>query len=659
MRRIVSSELQPSEPPPGSGLKLPSLKAGWQSLKDRLGIARASDTPVAHGRRKHDDEESDSDGDDDFNEFKFFGNDTKREAPMVPVRAAKSSSSGDPGVLLLRSGDYGAILEGGQAPKRERFASVSSKALQARANDASLRGNSYGANGLKLSSSPTAVDNVGSMLSPDGALSTSQSFRNGHRANRGAWGDGGGPTTKMPSDTLPMASRRESSNATPSPAATSSGARHISDTWAASSARVHSQPNSTGPRGLTSPASVQHARDPLPSSPGQQLLVVSPALPPLMRRQDWVLEDYDVSRLMARTSSYVMQRATCMHSGLPVCLKTYNILAFSRESFNLLRQEVELQARLVHKHVLKMFGAFVDDGQFVIVYEHAPRGDLAAVMERFRLGAAEVVDVVIRPLLSAIAFVHSRGVCHGNVKGECIMFMQDWRLALTGLSSATNFAPASRSRRHRHEGSESSSSQYQGSGGVRSAGMLPTASRSSRSNMGAAAAAAALLNTAPELAHGSRVGGNGAAATDDGSCHGGGEVDYYSDPDFVVKAAADVAMVGRLTYELLVGCPPAIRLMGVDEDEDANDALDEGSDEGGDGYADDGGAGRRRSRARMASCPEELHFPSSVPPQARRFIRCMLAREALDRPLASDLLRDPWLLATAQTSRRRSSEMRR
>eukprot|EP00198_Chlamydomonas_reinhardtii_P006451 XP_001695787.1 predicted protein [Chlamydomonas reinhardtii] len=384
-----------------------------------------------------------------------------------------------------------------------------------------------------------------------------------------------------------------------------------------------------------------------------------------MRRSSWSLEDYDVSRLMAKTSSYAMQRATCMQSGLPVCLKMYNMMTFSRESFNMLRQEVELQARLVHKHVLKMFGAFVDDGQFVVVYEHPPRGDLAAVMERFRLGAAEVADVVIRPLLSALAFMHSRGVCHGNIKGECILFMQDWRLALTGLASATNFAPASHSRRHRRNDSDGCSSQhqhYQGSTAVRSASMMQggsRSSRSSRSNMGAATTA--LLNTAPELVHGSRSGGGGAALVDEGSWSGGGggDIDYFNDPEFAGKAAADVAMVGRLTYELLVGCPPPIRLADMDDD-DANDALEEDDSDAGGGYDDGGGdAGRWRSQARMVSCPEHLHFPSSVPPQARRFIRCMLAHDAFDRPLASDLLRDPWLLAMAQTARRRSSEMRR
>ncbi|KAG2447307.1 hypothetical protein HYH02_007637 [Chlamydomonas schloesseri] len=676
MRRILSSELEAPSPAgassAASGLKLPALKAGWQSLKERLGIARASDTPTSHVRRQEP-QDSDQDSDDDFDEIKFFSND-KRGAPAVPSGGGgrgKSSTSGggDPGLLVLRSGDFGAILtsdSGQTTPKRERFASVSSKVLQMRATtDSTMRGTGYGMNGQLLSSSPTAVDAAGNALSPDGGLTASQSLRNGLSSNRGAWGDGGGggPTLKVPSDTVPTASRRDSGTpGTSAPTTPSSARRPTSDAWGASTSHPHSQPHSVVARGLSSSATIPHAREPALSSSGQQLLAVSPVLPPLMRRSEWVMEDYDISRLMARTSSYVLQRATCMHSGLPVCLKTYNMAAFSRESFNMLRQEVELQARLVHNNLLKVFAAFVDDGQLAIVYEHAPRGDLGAVMERFTLGTAEVTEVVIRPLLKALAFMHSRGVCHGNLKGDCIMFMQDWRLAITGLASATNFAAASRSRRHRHEGSDSFSHpqpHHRGSGSVRSAGMpLPGASsRSSRSNMSAAAATASLLNTAPDLSsYGSR---SGYGAEDGSSSHGGGpDIDYYSDPDFTTKAGADVAMVGRLMYELLVGSPPPIRLVGVDEDEDANDALlDEGdSDESSDGP---GSPGRPRSQARLVSSPEELPFPSSVAPQARRFIRSMLAREAFDRPTASDLLRDPWLLSAAQTARRRSSEMRR
>lgn len=67
--------------------------------------------------------------------------------------------------------------------------------------------------------------------------------------------------------------------------------------------------------------------------------------------------------------------------------------------------------------------AVQDDGQFVVVYEHPPRGDLAAVMERFRLGAAEV-----------------RGSRTGTKRADMGALAPIWWVAIKALDRQLNLA---------------------------------------------------------------------------------------------------------------------------------------------------------------------------------------------------------------------------
>jgi hypothetical protein len=65
------------------------------------------------------------------------------------------------------------------------------------------------------------------------------------------------------------------------------------------------------------------------------------------------------------------------------------------------------------------------DKHVVLVMEYASRGDLYGIQRATaehpfgrRQDEGRVVSVVLRPLLAALAFLHSRGICHrGEARG--------------------------------------------------------------------------------------------------------------------------------------------------------------------------------------------------------------------------------------------------
>ena len=109
-----------------------------------------------------------------------------------------------------------------------------------------------------------------------------------------------------------------------------------------------------------------------------------------------------------------MYRATCRFSGSTVVLKVYDLTAICElYQFQIFR-EIRLHSKLQHPHVVDLLAAFREGQQVVLVLEHAPGGDLFALLGRYggRLAERMAVQLVLEPFLRVMAFMHARGLCH-------------------------------------------------------------------------------------------------------------------------------------------------------------------------------------------------------------------------------------------------------
>ncbi|PNH04605.1 Serine/threonine-protein kinase ark1, partial [Tetrabaena socialis] len=154
---------------------------------------------------------------------------------------------------------------------------------------------------------------------------------------------------------------------------------------------------------------------PAPAASTVRLLAVSPSLPLAMRRPGdiWRLEDFSISKRLYKGSTSAVYRAVCLYSGLTVALKVY---FFQKVPPNV--REIEIHSQMAHKNVLRLYAAFMDEQRVVLVLEHAARGDLYGTLRRMggRMSAAQAVEMVMRPLVGALASMHSAGVCHRDIK---------------------------------------------------------------------------------------------------------------------------------------------------------------------------------------------------------------------------------------------------
>ncbi|KAF5839827.1 hypothetical protein DUNSADRAFT_18489 [Dunaliella salina] len=165
----------------------------------------------------------------------------------------------------------------------------------------------------------------------------------------------------------------------------------------------------------------------------------------------WGLADFELTgHLHSGKSSEVVQ-GTCKRSGTPCVIKAYSLMRMSESERVHLHREITLQRRLDHPSITQLYCAFVEQGMFApgsdtrfthvsLVLEHAPGGNLAKYLKERggQLPEAEAVELVMRPLLTALQFIHEQGIVHRDIKPENLLLDADKRLKVADFGLAVD-----------------------------------------------------------------------------------------------------------------------------------------------------------------------------------------------------------------------------
>ncbi|KEG11385.1 putative protein kinase [Trypanosoma grayi] len=141
----------------------------------------------------------------------------------------------------------------------------------------------------------------------------------------------------------------------------------------------------------------------------------------------WSLDDFEMGRKLGEGRFGKIYLARERRTKCAVVLKCLSKdMIHYHDLAHQLRREVELQeyAGRYHRHVLRLFAFFWDDVRVFLVLEYADGGNLQKLLDsrpQQRLSEDETRHV-LRPLLSALAFMHDRDIIHRDVKPDNILF---------------------------------------------------------------------------------------------------------------------------------------------------------------------------------------------------------------------------------------------
>jgi len=138
---------------------------------------------------------------------------------------------------------------------------------------------------------------------------------------------------------------------------------------------------------------------------------------------------YQVAEEIGRGGMAVVHRAYQPQLERWVALKVLQTAAASQEEFlTRFRREARAIAALRHPNILTIYDYGEDEGVAYIVMEYVPGGTLKAHLSGSPLTWAEVAPLVI-PVAQALAYAHSQGIVHRDVKPANILLARpDWPL---------------------------------------------------------------------------------------------------------------------------------------------------------------------------------------------------------------------------------------
>ncbi len=87
-----------------------------------------------------------------------------------------------------------------------------------------------------------------------------------------------------------------------------------------------------------------------------------------------------------------------------------------------LLQEARILNSLDHPNIIKVYEVLQDFEQTAVVLEHLPGGSLLEHLNHPLFQSYEAIATIMEQLLSAVAYLHSNGIIHKDIKLENIMF---------------------------------------------------------------------------------------------------------------------------------------------------------------------------------------------------------------------------------------------
>ena len=117
-------------------------------------------------------------------------------------------------------------------------------------------------------------------------------------------------------------------------------------------------------------------------------------------------------------------------------------------------RELQAMIRLKSPHTVQVFGAITSrKDRFVLVMELMPGGDLLTLLRQAGERLPEVRErSIMKYICSGMAFLHNRGVIHGDLKSANVLFDSAGTAKVTRKNTLPSFVPslpsfAQRSRR--------------------------------------------------------------------------------------------------------------------------------------------------------------------------------------------------------------------
>lgn len=137
-------------------------------------------------------------------------------------------------------------------------------------------------------------------------------------------------------------------------------------------------------------------------------------------------------------SSGVVYTAVHMTRGQRVAIKTMNLARQQRRE--LLFNEVVVMRDCQHPNIVRMFESYLLTEELWLMMEYLEGGSLTDIVTTM-LMSEEQMATVCRQVLEALAYLHSKGVIHRDIKSDSILLASDGSVKLSDFGFCAQVSP--------------------------------------------------------------------------------------------------------------------------------------------------------------------------------------------------------------------------
>jgi len=162
--------------------------------------------------------------------------------------------------------------------------------------------------------------------------------------------------------------------------------------------------------------------------------------PESMKRSLWCVDDYVILKRLYTSDSSRVYKAQCKNSGEIIALKCYIKQKLHPINHIQVQREIRIHSSLAHPNIINLYGSFEDDKYYFLVQEYAEGGDLFDEIRRHDsfMPESTVLSLMVRPMLSALDYIHGEGVIHRDLKPENVLLTKGLTLKIADFGLAVN-----------------------------------------------------------------------------------------------------------------------------------------------------------------------------------------------------------------------------
>lgn len=155
---------------------------------------------------------------------------------------------------------------------------------------------------------------------------------------------------------------------------------------------------------------------------------------------NWSLSNFSISYEIHKGSASYVYKAYLNESNFRVALKIYRLKKLDPiQRFQLFR-EIRIHSILDHPNIIEVFGIFKEGNVIVFVEEFLKKGDLYRILfqKNHVMSKEFILQSIIKPILSALQYLHSNNIIHRDIKLENILVDESWKVKLCDFGLSIN-----------------------------------------------------------------------------------------------------------------------------------------------------------------------------------------------------------------------------